>query len=160
MGMCELAHTQIGFLWNAGGRHPVRYSPDSQPFRDQERARQPVVGAKRTSTSDQDRSARSKMTRRRKRRQLMMLIPARSALIGGGHACSALPQSRWGGLVLTRVPCEQPRRRMCSFAHADFVIGVRAAPRTRSARPSESAGSASPRQATCWSGRTSTSLWR
>jgi hypothetical protein len=21
--MCELAHTQIGFLWNAGGRHPV-----------------------------------------------------------------------------------------------------------------------------------------
>jgi hypothetical protein len=21
--MCELAHTQIGFLWNAGGRHSV-----------------------------------------------------------------------------------------------------------------------------------------
>ena len=65
-----------------------------------------------------------------------------------------------GGLMLTRVPCGQPRRRMCSFAHADFAIDVRAAPRTRSTRPSGSAGSASPRQATCWSGRTSTSLWR
>src|SRR5271165_2321898 len=37
MGMCELAHTQIGFLWNAGGRHPVRHSPDSRPFRGQDR---------------------------------------------------------------------------------------------------------------------------
>jgi transposase InsO family protein len=64
------------------------------------------------------------------------------------------------GLMLTRVPCGQPRRRMCSFAHADFAIDVRAAPRTRSTRSSGSAGSASPRQATCWSGRTSTSLWR
>src|SRR6266550_3877185 len=25
MGMCELAHTLIGFLWNAGGRHPVLF---------------------------------------------------------------------------------------------------------------------------------------
>jgi hypothetical protein len=51
-----------------------------------------------------------------------------------------------GGLVLTRVPCEQPRRKMCSFAHADLAIDVRAAPRTRSTRSSVSAGSASPRR--------------
>jgi hypothetical protein len=27
MGICELGHTQIGFLWNAGGRHPVPIEP-------------------------------------------------------------------------------------------------------------------------------------
>jgi len=36
MGMCELTHTQIGFLWNAGGRHPVKnkvalFGPARQP---------------------------------------------------------------------------------------------------------------------------------
>lgn len=47
-----------------------------------------------------------------------------------------------------------------AFAQADCAFDACVAPRTRSTRPSESAGSASPRQATCWSGRTSTSLWR
>jgi hypothetical protein len=39
--------------------------------------------------------------------------------------------------------------RTCSFAHADFAIDVRAAPRRRSMRSSGSAGSTLPRQATC-----------